>query len=174
VVFSASSSSINPDEVDSTLFDPSGNYIGSVGTSMSAPCVTGAVALLFEQNPNLFVDEIIELLKLSARSDEHTGTIPNNNFGWGKLDVLRMLQLVTEVREKKIHNKVVVLPNPASEQIFVSCDEPIELIEIFDILGNLVKTSTTQAIFVDELSSGFYVLKVRTTKGVYLNSLVLR
>ncbi len=174
VVFSASSSSIDPEEVDSTLIDPSGSYVGNVGTSLSAPCVTGAVALLFEQNPNLLIDEVIELLKLSAKNDEYTGAIPNNNFGWGKLDVLRMLQLVTEVKEKKIHTKVVVLPNPASEQIYVSSDEPVEVIEIYDLLGNLVKKSTSQTISVYELSSGFYVLKVRTTMGVYLNSLVLQ
>jgi subtilisin family serine protease len=57
------------------------------GTSMSAPHVTGAAALLLEKNPSLTQDEIRELLCRHARTDSHTGSPPDKGWGQGKLDV---------------------------------------------------------------------------------------
>jgi subtilisin family serine protease len=56
------------------------------GTSMAAPMVTGAVALLLAKNPNLTPAEVRECLTTTARSDRFTGTTPNHTWGAGKLD----------------------------------------------------------------------------------------
>lgn len=173
VVVSAFSSSTDPEEVDSALIDPSGSYIANVGTSMSAPCVTGAIALLLEQNPNLSIDEIIELLKISAKTDASTGNVPNNNFGWGKLDVLRLLQLVTEVNEQINKEQVSILPNPANEQILVASRELIENIAIYDILGNVVKTTSLSTVSVADLPKGLYVVRVKTSTAIYSKPLIV-
>ncbi|MDZ7262499.1 MAG: S8 family peptidase, partial [candidate division KSB1 bacterium] len=57
------------------------------GTSLAAPHVTGAVALLLEQNPSLSNDEVKSILTRTATSDAFTGTVPNPIWGYGKLDI---------------------------------------------------------------------------------------
>jgi subtilisin family serine protease len=56
------------------------------GTSMASPMVTGTVALLLQKNPNLTQAQIRDCLTQTARSDQFTGTTPNNAWGAGKLD----------------------------------------------------------------------------------------
>lgn len=58
------------------------------GTSMAAPHVTGAVALLFELDPALDAPGLLSLLTGSAATDVFTGGgLPDNRWGAGKLDV---------------------------------------------------------------------------------------
>jgi subtilisin family serine protease len=70
---------------------PGGNHRLMSGTSMSSPVVAGAVALLFQENPNLTPSEIQTLLKSASTTDEFTGSVPNNTWGGGKANVLEAL-----------------------------------------------------------------------------------
>jgi subtilisin family serine protease len=57
------------------------------GTSMSAPHVTGAVALLLEKWPTLSASQARSALRSAARPDGFTGGVPNAVWGYGKLDL---------------------------------------------------------------------------------------
>jgi Subtilisin-like serine proteases len=59
-------------------------YILYPGTSMATPVVAGLVALILEDNPNLTVDEVRNILISQALSDDFTGALPNNIYGYGK------------------------------------------------------------------------------------------
>lgn len=73
-------------------------YWGSMkGTSMSAPMVTGTLALWLEANPNLTPEDIREVLSETAVRDEWTGSQPNNTWGYGKLDAWNGLKKVLEL-----------------------------------------------------------------------------
>ena len=64
------------------------------GTSMSAPTVAGAVALLLQEDATLTPSEVKTLLTDNAREDSYVttyGATPNTTFGAGKLDVLRAM-----------------------------------------------------------------------------------
>lgn len=64
------------------------------GTSMATPHITGVVALMLQKNPNLDYASALAALTSTARSDSHTGTLPNNNFGSGKVDAYAAVQAV--------------------------------------------------------------------------------
>jgi subtilisin family serine protease len=66
-----------------TLID---GYVVREGTSLSAPHVTGSIALLFEVNPTLTTSEIYNILESTNRSDAFTLELPNQQWGHGKID----------------------------------------------------------------------------------------
>lgn len=111
---------------ESILVDTDPQRVVFSGTSMSAPVVTGAVALLLEHNPFMSYEEIKELLISSALIDEHVtqvGPVPNAGFGFGKLDVYSALQAtiaLTNTQELDPNDDLFrfsVFPNPAAGQL---------------------------------------------------------
>lgn len=78
------------------------------GTSMAAPHVTGAVALLLQQKGDRSPEELLSLLQDHAGQDEFTGATPNEYWGAGKLDVFAALSgTVSEVSDQRSN----LLPN---------------------------------------------------------------
>ncbi len=70
--------------------NPASMYAKKSGTSMSAPIVSGAIALLLSVAGELRPVEVKMLLRESAKDLGY----PRNRQGWGMLDVEKMLQLV--------------------------------------------------------------------------------
>ena len=72
-----------------------GGYILKTGTSMAAPHVSGAVALILEANPQLTVDRVEEILKTTATplTDDHYISSPNMGYGYGKLNVFKAVEI---------------------------------------------------------------------------------
>ncbi|HGE71627.1 TPA: T9SS type A sorting domain-containing protein [Candidatus Poribacteria bacterium] len=68
-----------------------GMHVTFRGTSMSAPHVAGAIALLFQQNQNLSISEIRDKLFSSAIDQGPVGW--DKAWGFGKLDVLSALNI---------------------------------------------------------------------------------
>ena len=83
---------------------PTNAYANASGTSMASPHVAGAVALLISLEPKLAgqISQIEELLRKTAvplTSSQACGgvpgsQIPNNVFGWGRIDVKAAADMV--------------------------------------------------------------------------------
>ena len=75
-----------------------GSYAMSQGTSMATPHVSGVVALLFQESVKrgMAFDgiEVREALQNSARTDVFTGAVPNNRWGYGKMDADSLFALL--------------------------------------------------------------------------------
>ena len=66
-------------EFDGTTYD----FAKLSGTSMSSPATAGVVALMLEANPNLTPADVRAILELTAREDDDTGTLPDEETSFG-------------------------------------------------------------------------------------------
>ena len=87
------SSDANQEAIPSFLRVPGRPYAALQGTSMSAPYVTGAIALLLQKGNDLGWAEIKRRLIKSAALDEFTQPCWNARWGYGRLQVQRLLEI---------------------------------------------------------------------------------
>ncbi len=71
-----------------------GRHVVNQGTSMAAPHVTGAIALLFRADPTLSTAGLRSLLTVSTRRDGQTGPTANPRWGAGRLNVAEALTVL--------------------------------------------------------------------------------
>jgi hypothetical protein len=90
---------------------------------MASPHVAGAIALLFDVDPLLSAGGVLDLLTRKARRDDYTGAVPNDRWGFGKLDVwaaLLDLEPTEPPPPSGVRPTVAVEANPAiAEAAFV-------------------------------------------------------
>ena len=81
--------------VPTPYIETDGVHVIQAGTSMSAPHITGATALLLARSEwaNSTPSKIKARLRSTARADGFTGTVPNATWGYGKLDIGAALQI---------------------------------------------------------------------------------
>ena len=70
------------------------------GTSVAAPLVTGAVALMKAAYPTLTPEQIIRLLRLSADPVEEASALARQAMGNGRLDIANALDASRQLMEK--------------------------------------------------------------------------
>ena len=63
------------------------NYYVMQGTSMATPITAGAVALLLQKFPGATPLQIYNAIQDNSFTDSFTGSVPNNTWGYGKLDI---------------------------------------------------------------------------------------
>lgn len=149
------------------------------GTSMSAPMVTGIIALWLQANPNLNVADIKTILQNTSDTDSFTGTgsaIPNNTWGRGKIDAYSGIQYINQflnVQNFDNQNSIIAYPNPFTNQLTIEANEPIFKVEIFNLLGQKVKnilfnnpTENSINIELSDLAQGNYIAKVTSELSI--------
>lgn len=135
-------------QADSTQVDASGKYLAIAGTSMSAPHVSGVLALMLDVNPALTYDQVVTILQNTSRRDAFTGNVASDSSGYGKIDALAAVQaaaaLASGVEEDAQAAGLALAaptPNPARGNAViryaVSGAAPVRL-SVFDVLGREV------------------------------------
>ncbi len=120
---------------------PGGEYAAMQGTSMAAPHVAGAVALLLQAQPHLSAEEILAQLKRTALQDAFT-TDPMA-WGAGKLQVDRSFETLGLQEQLSTGRPALKAgPNPAQHAVtlfysVVGAPRTVELM-VFDLVGRLV------------------------------------
>ncbi|MCG8332828.1 MAG: S8 family peptidase [Chitinophagales bacterium] len=154
-------------------------YSAVQGTSFSAPITTGIIALMLQIDPGLTVNDIRNIWQNTAMSDSHTGSVPNNTWGRGKIDACSIIQQmlgVANVDETKPEKRFILYPNPAVELLFVQMLEVSEMhkLAIIDLNGSVISetlnpTSITE-IDIGFLPKGVYVVRIIEKNGNILSS----
>lgn len=63
-----------------------GQHLAWEGTSSATPYVAGVVALMFQKNPTLTIQQIRDILARTATVDKFTMGVPSPQWGYGKLN----------------------------------------------------------------------------------------
>ncbi|TVR37498.1 MAG: T9SS C-terminal target domain-containing protein [Cryomorphaceae bacterium] len=159
------------------------------GTSMSGPLVAGIVALMLEANPELTTLEAREILRSTARLDQHTGDIgPEGtlDWGWGKAHALAAVlasEIVSSIEEKEVVAELFTAwPNPTTDVINIEIAQHAHgqiWVNIFDMSGKLEhSTSINQGgafftVSVGHLPAGMYLIRVDTEKQTSFRRVVV-
>lgn len=151
----------------------------SSGTSMAAPHIAGIVALILQANPNLNQWEIKNILESTATQDDETGAVPNNTYGYGKVNALEAVKKayqILNINASLLPLAISIYPNPALNNLQISLPESMFLnsIEIISANGKSVLMQNMDAKFskdfqfnISELNAGIYVVKIPLNGEVY-------
>lgn len=128
------------------------------GTSLSNPLAAGGVACLLQSLP---ASTSREEIKTKLRQNASLYPNPTDQMGYGILNFYKTYQSYLGVNDvKKV--QVKIYPNPAKDILNITSEKPIKSIEIYDVLGRLIKTETKNNINVSQLSKGNYLIKIKT------------
>jgi subtilisin family serine protease len=132
------------------------------GTSMSSPAVAGVVALMLQANPRLDYTEVKEILKLTARQDQHTGVLSeqgSTQWGHGKVDAFEAVKLAESMFEESCCTGKL-FPNPATDMVYLSSDLS-RSVRLYSMAGRLIgefEVSGNKGIDLTGYVSGLYIL----------------
>lgn len=127
---------------------PLGSYRQFSGTSAAGPHVAAAVALVQQAFPAATMEEVAEKLTSNAATDEYTGDVYNDTWGYGKLCILGAVGITTDVEEMAMGAKPPRLlldqnyPNPFNPTTWIPFYLPKDgevSIRIYNVRGELVK-----------------------------------
>jgi len=74
---------------------PGGVYGSKQGTSMAVPHVAGVLALMLQANTNLLITDATRILTTTAVALPAANAVPNNDYGWGRVDAYAAVMAVT-------------------------------------------------------------------------------
>ena len=180
--------------VSNVVRDGKNNYYGAYsGTSMSAPVVSGCIALWKQAYPQLTTTQIEDIIKRTARKDDYTKyTISNaeentfdsdgwsRHWGYGKFDAYGGLKEVLKLKQGAHIQTLTGSTEPVSLQkqqgewrILFNNNEPQADIYIYDIQGRMVdkrhysmlKSGQEVVLPLNAYDGGVYTIRIKTSKS---------
>ncbi len=111
------------------------------GTSMSAPVVTGTIALWLQANPQLSPATVREVLKNTALRDSYVIMGDEQRWGYGKIDAEEGLRYLTQTGVATVAASTTLLPP----------------LRVYDMMGRLVSVLDSESA-TSALAPGIYML----------------
>lgn len=157
------------------------------GTSMSSPAVGGAIALWLEANPNLTPHDVLDVLAHTSSHPDPLLNYPNNEYGYGQIDVYRGLLYILGVDavEGISHNQAEQLQYRINNDGSFSVVFPEQLdetadIKVYNTSGQLLLTDAAvvgtneKRVSLPERVSGVVVVQVNGKTPKTTGSTLLR
>ena len=86
----------------------------------------------------------------------------DSNFSQSSMviDYVRVYQNTTASTEDVFANKFSVYPNPSSDVLNIRTNEPIDKVELYNTIGQLIVAKKTTNINISSIKIGVYILKI--------------
>ena len=86
----------------------------------------------------------------------------DSNFSQSSMviDYVRVYQNTTASTEDVFENKFSVYPNPSSDVLNIRTNEPIDKVELYNTIGQLIVAKKTTNINISSINIGVYILKI--------------
>ena len=155
----------------------SDSYRTGSGTSLSAPLVSGAAAVILSAHSDWTPMQVREAMMMTADRVDN----PDNNYGYGVIDVMAAIDYETSsINHNNIPDEFLILnvyPNPFNPTTTIRFSVEARyasLLQVFDITGRLVETIENDKLLPGEhaytwdasgLSSGIYFVQLKTPSG---------
>lgn len=131
------------------------------GTSFATPLAAGGITCLLQFLPNSTSRDNV---KQRLRQDASLYPSNSDQMGYGILNLYKSYQTYLGINDIE-KSKIKIYPNPAKDFINITSEKPVKSVEIYDTLGRLIKTESSDKINVTQLSKGNYLLKMKTDSG---------
>lgn len=144
------------------------------GTSMSSPFVTGVLATWLQADKNLTPERVRDVLATTSIKDTHTGTVPNNLWGAGKIDAFNgLLEVIRQTPIEHTYTypeKLLLYPTVTDGYCEVLCTQSDEnmVMTVYNLNGQMVYRKNVGKVFAKEtltmdlsgLAEGVYMVKI--------------
>ena len=98
---------------------------------------------------------------------------PNFSQSSMVIDYVRVYQNTTASTEDVFANKFSVYPNPSSDVLNIRTDEPIEKVELYNTIGQLIVAKKTTNINISSINIGVYILKIYSGKRIVTKKVMI-
>ncbi len=165
------------------------SYVVMQGTSMATPVASGGATLLLDKAPTLSPQDLYTTIAHSATADGFTGSVPNNIWGNGKINVSAALNSLTAV-PRSTENPIAFslmqnYPNPFNPTTTIRYGIPHRshvLLSVYNTLGQRVAELANGDMVAGyhevtfdarNLSSGVYFYRLQAGSYVETRKLLL-
>lgn len=177
---------------DVAHFDFNGRTYGwnaSSGTSMSTPAVAGAIALWLEACPTLTPDDVKQVMARTCRKPDTTMDYPNNEYGYGEIDVYKGLLNVLQLDgidgisdEQPLSARFRITADRELEVVFINSGDkwnlsslaPDYTLHLYSTSGVHLKSSRNKGMSLREFPSGVYVVQLQSSDQSSVGSSLIR
>ncbi|NDV47092.1 T9SS C-terminal target domain-containing protein [Paludibacter sp. 221] len=163
---------------ENVVGDKKYHYGAMQGTSMSAPYVTGVLAMWLQAKNDLTPEDVRSILSSASISDSYTGTIPtegNTTWGYGKLDAWQgvkeclNMNIITDSIE--VHGDIFCMPSIDDMKArriplrFLNQEAKNIKMHVYNMNGQRVFSKSFQngttytSVDLSKLGGGVYIIK---------------
>lgn len=135
-------------------------HVQGGGTSASAPVVAGLAALYLQAYPNATNQQVKQAIMNCAYTDGFTGTVPNNVYGYGKLDGMAAMlcTIFTGVNSVALKQGLNSYPNPFHEKVELQFENSLNgMMHVYDTNG--------KCLLEEKISGNSYTLQSEQLKN---------
>jgi len=157
------------------------------GTSMSTPVVAGGIALWLQACPTLTTEQVMEVIAATSTHYDETLEYPNNEYGYGQIDVYQGLLYVLSLTDK-IEGLSVSQPSGirfgvsegmVSLQLARAASHDLS-VRVYDLSGvqvyssSLVAGNDRYSLDLSRLPHGVYAVQVNAADAALTGSTLIR